>query len=201
MNKKIAGAMIVVLMGVASGAEAQGPVPWDVPSFLGPQPGSDIGIYLADHEEGDLGIHGIWRTTGGANLGLRLGFLDEPDGIVQFGVETWGPIVLEGEDFPLDLTWTVGAGASVDGRTTVAVPGGVSLGHTFDLESAAIQVYGHPRLELLFYDPAGEDNLELDLEGQFDLGADFFLGQGITLRVGASLGDSDALGFGVAWRQ
>lgn len=199
MNKKIAGALIVVLMGVASGAEAQ--VPWDVPSFLGPQPGSDIGIYLADHEVADLGIHGIWRTTGGPNLGLRLGFLDAADGIVQFGVETWGPIVLEGEDFPLDLTWTLGAGVSVDGLTTVGVPGGVSIGHTFDLESVAIQVYGHPRLELFLYEHPVNDDLELDLEGQFDLGADFLLSQGITLRVGASLGDWDALGVGIAWRQ
>lgn len=197
MNKKIAGAMIVVLMGIASGTEAQ--VPWDVPSFMGPQPGSDIGIYLADHEVGDLGIHGIWRTTGGPNLGLRLGFLEDAD-IVQFGVETWGPIVLEGEDFPLDLAWTLGGGVSVDGPTTVGIPLGLSIGHTFDSESVAIQVYGHPRMELFIWEHPVDD-LELDLDAQFDLGADFFLDQGITLRVGASLGDYDALGFGVAWRQ
>ena len=201
MNKKIAGAMIVVLMGVASGTEAQ--VSWDVPSFLGPRPGSDIGIYLVDPDAfgADLGLQGIWRTTGGANLELRVGYLDAPDGILQLGAATWGPVVVEGEDFPLDIAWTVGGGVSVDGLTTVSVPGGLSIGHTFDLESVAIQVYGHPRVALLIYEHPISDDLELDLEGQFDLGADFFLTEGLTLRVGASLGDYDALGIGLAWRQ
>lgn len=199
MRKQIVGAMVAVLLGVASGAEAQ--VTWDVPSFLGPRPGSDIGIYLADHDVADLGIHGIWRTTGGPNLGLRIGYLDAAGGIVQFGAETWGNIVLEGDDFPLDLIWTAGAGVSVDGPTTVSVPGGVSIGHTFHLETVSIQVYGHPRVALVIFEHPVSDDLDLELEGQFDLGADFFLSRGLTLRVGASFGDWDALGVGLAWRQ
>lgn len=188
----------LALAGGASGLNAQA---WDTPSFMGPRPGADLGVYLVDGDVGDLGVHAIWRSTRTMNLGLRLGFLDAGDGVLQLGAETWGDIIMEGVDFPLDLTWTAGAGASFNGVTTVSVPVGLSLGKTFDVGAASMQVYGHPRLALVAFNNPVTDDLDLDLESQFDLGADVYLSQAVTLRVGVSLGNGDALGIGLAWRR
>lgn len=198
MRKTVIGAAVLLMLGAASGADAQ---VWDSPSFMGPRPGSDIGLYLVDGEASDFGIHGVWRTSEAMNLGIRVGYLDTPgDGVLLLGAETWGTLAVEDADFPLDLSWTVGAGALVNGGTAVTVPIGISLGHTFDGESISLQVFGHPRLGLvIFENNAG--NLELDLEGQFDLGTDIYLNPDLTLRVGVSLGYYDALGIGLALRQ
>lgn len=194
MKKLLAGAVVLMLVWAPEPAEGQG---WNTPSFLGPRPGSDLGIYLVD--VGDLGVHGIWRQDETGKLGLRLGFADVGDGVIHLGVETWGDIILEGADFPLDLTWTTGIGGSFNGGTAVSVPGGVSIGKTFIGSTLAVQVYGHPRLVLIASSDVNDD-LTLDLDGQFDLGADFYLSEGLTLRVGASLGSPDGLGVGLAWR-
>jgi hypothetical protein len=207
MKRTLTGAVAMILLGLASGAGAQNverPSLWDAPSFLGPRPGSDIGVYLVDGEGSSFGLHGLWRTDASPNLGLRLGYLDTAgDDIILFGVETWGDVVLESTDFPLDLTWTFGAGAWVNGSTTVSVPVGLSIGKTLDLEDSpiALQVYGHPRLALVMFEHPVTNDLELDLEGQFDLGTDILLSPDLTLRVAASLGRFDALGIGLALRQ
>ena len=202
MKKRLIGTMTVALLGIASGLQAQS---WDTPSFLGPRPVGDVGVYLIDGDYGDFGVHGIWRQTGPANLGIRLGLVDEPapgdDLGVQFGAETWGTIVLADQDFPFDVSWTAGAGVSVNGGTTVSVPAGVSIGGTFDVGSIAMQAYLHPRLALVaFENPApDDDDLELELEGLVDLGADMYLSDRWTLRIAASFGDPDGLGIGLAW--
>lgn len=204
MRRMVIGAVVLLTVGAVSSASAQDvPSVWDSPSFLGPRPGSDIGLYLVDGEGSSFGFHGVWRTDANPNLGLRLGYLDAgADDILLFGAETWGDVILESADFPLDLTWTAGAGAWVNGSTTVSVPVGLSIGKTFDLEDSpiAIQFYGHPRLALVIFENANND-LDLDLDGQFDLGSDFFLSPDLTLRVAASLGRFDALGIGLALRQ
>lgn len=198
MKRTVFG-VLVLLFAAASGLKAQD---WESPSFMPPRPGSDLGLYVVDGDASNVGFQGIWRQTG-PNLGLRLGFLDAPDDYLTLGVETWGNIILEGADFPLDLSWTVGGGARIDGVTTVSVPVGVSIGRTLDLSSesdVSMQLYGHPRLALVFFEnPAGD--LELDLDGRFDLGADFYFNRNLTLKFGASLGDWDAIGIGVAWRR
>lgn len=204
MRKTVIGAVVLLMLGAASSANAQDvPSVWDAPSFLGPRPGSDIGVYLVDGEGSSFGLHGLWRTDESMNLGLRVGYLDTAgDGILLFGAETWGDVLLESTDFPLDLTWTAGVGAWVDGSTTVSVPVGLSIGKTLELEDSpiAIQLYGHPRLALVIFENVNND-LDLDLDGQFDLGSDIFLSPDVTLRVAASLGRFDALGIGLALRQ
>lgn len=193
MMRNISAVILAVLLS-AGGARAQ---VWDSPSFMGPDPGSDIGVYVLDGDFSDLGIQGIWRQDApDFRLGLRVGYLDTPDGVLLVGGETWGDIVLEGASFPLDLAWTAGVGAFFNGGTGISVPLGISIGHTFG-GSVPIQLYGHPRLGLRFH--SVNDNLNADLEGQFDIGADFSLGDSWKLRVGASLGDFEALGFGIAW--
>lgn len=188
----------LILLATASSAAAQS---WETPSFLGPRPGADLGIYLVDSDFGDLGVQGIWRQTDAMNLGLRLGFVDAPDDAIQLGVETWGPVAVDSEEFPLDVAWTAGVGASINGLTTVTIPAGITIGKTFDVGTLPVQAYGHPRLALVAFENPVNDDLELELDAEMDLGLDLFIGDGVTLRVGATLGDFDALGIGLAWRR
>lgn len=202
MKKMLIGAVVFTLFGATGAAAQDVPSVWDSPSFMGPHPGSDLGAYLVDGEGADFGIHGIWRMDQSFNLGIRVGYLDTPgDGVLLFGAETWGNIHEANESFPLDLAWTAGAGAWLNGSTVVSVPVGVSLGRTVDIDnSVSLQIYGHPRLGLVLFENVNDD-LELDLEGQFDIGTDIYLSPDLTLRVGASLGNFDALGIGLALRQ
>lgn len=202
MKRTLIGA-VIALLGLASAASAQDvPILWDTPSFMGPNPGSDLGFYVIDVEDSDIGFQGIWRTDGSMNLGLRAGWLDTPgDGVLVLGAETWGGLVEDNPDFPLDVSWTAGAGAWLNGTTVFAVPVGVSIGKTVDLDdSMALQIYGHPRIGLVLFEDVNDD-LEADLEGQFDLGADLYVSPSVALKLGISLGNADAIGFGLSLRQ
>jgi hypothetical protein len=191
-------ALALAGFGFAGSAGAQA---FDVPSFLPPRPGDDIGVYLSTI--GDFGIEGIWRQQGNLNLGLRLGYVDYDspvrDGAVTVGAESWGLIKAADYSFPLDVSWTAGLGAGFNGGTLLEVPVGLSLGRTFDGGSIPIQLYGHPRIALfVFSNDAGDDT---DLEFLFDLGADFMFSPSWKLRVGASLGSyDDVIGVGLAYR-
>ena len=187
----------VAALSVAAGARAQA---WDVPAFLPPQPGEDIGIYLTT--QGDFGIEGIWRQQGNLNLGLRIGYVDfDNDGAIIVGAETWGGLVRAGAEFPLDVTWTAGVGAGFNGGTLFEIPVGLSIGRTFMLSTVPVQVYGHPRLAVAVF--SRNDDTETDLEGLFDLGADIRLSDDWKLRLGVTFGginDDEAGGIGLAYR-
>lgn len=194
MKSRIA-VLVLAGLGFAGSASAQA---FDVPSFMPPHPGDDIGGYLTT--QGDFGIQGIWRQQGNLNLGLRFGYVDydRRDGAITIGAETWGEVMEAGRDFPLDITWTLGIGAGFNGGTLFEVPVGLSLGRVLDTEFMPIQVYGHPRIALaVFSNDAGDDT---DLEFLFDLGADFHFNPEWKFRVGATLGDAEAFGVGLAYR-
>jgi hypothetical protein len=196
MKTKTRIALLVIAgLGFAGSARAQA---FDVPSFLPPNPGDDIGVYLST--QGDFGIQGIWRQQGNLNLGLRLGYVDydNADGAVTVGGETWGKVVSAGPDFPLDVTWTAGVGAGFNGGTLFEVPVGLSVGKILDTESIRIQPYGHPRIALVVI--SRNDSDDTDLEFLFDLGADIHFSPDWKLRVGATLADADAFGVGLAYR-
>lgn len=176
---------------LATDARAQ----WDAPSFLPPRPGDDIGIYLSSIE--GFGLQGIWRQQGNMNLGLRIGYIDKAGGQVLVAAETWGRLMEADVDLPVDVTWTLGAGAVFNGGTDLEVPAGLSIGRVLDMEPLTLQIYAHPRLALFFRSQL-ED--ELDLDGLFDLGLDAVLNENLKLRFGATLGQEDALGIGVAYR-
>ncbi|NIQ59156.1 MAG: hypothetical protein GWN02_30820, partial [Gemmatimonadetes bacterium] len=164
-------------LGIAGGARAQA---FDVPSFMPPRPGDDIGAYISTL--GDFGIQGIWRQQGSLNLGLRLGFIDyDFDDAITVGAETWGGIVRAGPEFPLDVTWTLGLGAGFNGGTTLfEVPLGLSMGRMLDAGTLPIQLYGHPRIALVHFSSDVVD--DTDLEFLFDLGADFHISPDWKLR-------------------
>ncbi|HUG40020.1 MAG TPA: hypothetical protein VMM12_06035 [Longimicrobiales bacterium] len=188
--------MVAAALGVASGASAQ---VWDAPSFLPPRPGEDVGVYVTWPDGANFGIQGIWRQHGNLNLGVRVGYLDRAiDGAFLVGAETWGGLVDAGRDFPVDVSWTLGAGATFGDFTVFSIPVGVSIGRALVLSPLTFQLYGHPRLAVVV--ASAGNNTTTDLEGLIDLGADLHLNPDWKLRLGVTLGETDALGLGLAYR-
>lgn len=190
--------VLLAVVALAFASEGRAQLLWDAPSFLPPRPGDDIGIYLTDGDGTDLGIQGIWRQQGNMNLGLRLGFVDAFDDFLIVGGETWGALTSAGPEFPVDVSWTLGAGAAIGDGVIFSVPLGLTIGRTFVTTPATFQVYGHPRIALVV--AANDNNDDTDLEGLFDLGADVHLGRDWKLRLGFTIGGYDAVGFGFAYR-
>jgi hypothetical protein len=185
-----------MLLG-ATEARAQ----WDAPSFFAPRTGDDIGVYISDPGSADLGLQGIWRQSGTLNVGVRVGYVDVADeSIITVGTETW--VFLKGrtESFPVDVALTFGAGASFNGGTTGEVPLGFSIGRSADLGPIQAQVYTHPRIAAVFYLDASDDQDELQFDAALDVGLDLTLARVLKLRVGATVGDFDAVGVGIAYR-
>ncbi|HSK21136.1 MAG TPA: hypothetical protein VK912_18415 [Longimicrobiales bacterium] len=189
--------MIGLLAGSAGQVAAQ---PWDVPSFFSPRPGEDIGIYVVDMDGADdLGIVGIWRQEGNLNLGVRAGVLDGDH--ISLGAEFYGPI--RGVNAPIYMSWLLGVGGTFNGATWLRIPAGVSIGTIFDAGSLDIMPYLHPRVALDYVSwdaPEGVDDSDSELNFDLDLGADISLGPQWVFRFGATVGDFDGIGVGIAYR-
>lgn len=189
--------LIGLLAGSAGQAVAQ---PWDVPSFFSPRPGEDIGIYVVDMDgTDDLGIVGIWRQEGNLNLGVRAGVLDGDH--ISLGAEFYGPI--RGVNAPIYMSWLLGVGGTFNGATWLRIPAGVSIGTIFDAGSLDIMPYLHPRVALDYVSwdaPEGVDDSDSELNFDLDLGADISLGPQWVFRFGATVGDFDGIGVGIAYR-
>lgn len=187
-------AAVVLSLLMASEVRAQ----YDTPSFLPPRPGDDIGIYLSDVERADFALQGIWRQGGNLNLGLRLGYIDfeRDDGAIVVGAESWGLVARADNDFPVDMAWTLGVGATFNDHTVLEVPLGLTIGRVVQLDALTLQPYGHPRIALFI---APDANDEVRLRGLFDLGVDAVVSDSWKLRVGATLGAIDAVGIGLAY--
>jgi hypothetical protein len=188
----------VLVQSQAASAQA-----WDAPSFFSPRPGEDLGIYAVRPDgQGDWGYMAIWRTEGNLNLGVRAGYLD--GGSWMVGAEFHNPVDLFAPGTGLVMSWVLGAGASFrSGWTQARVPFGISLGADLGTPDLRLMPYVHPRvaLDLRAYDlPGGQERTETDVRFDVDVGADAVLGESLVLRVGATIGDRNTFGVGIAYR-
>jgi hypothetical protein len=184
----------LVALAAASDASAQ----WSAPSFLPPRPGDDIGLYVSS--VGDFAVQAIWRQHGNLNLGVRVGWIDSPAaGGVVTAAESWGLVVQAGQGLPLDVAWTLGAGAVFNDGTWLEIPVGVTAGRTVPLDGLTLQLYAHPRLAFIMRAGADEPD-DTEVGGLFDIGADVVTTGGVKFRLGATFGRFDALGLGLAVR-
>lgn len=203
MSRITAAAAAFIALGLAAASPAAGQ--WESPTFFSPRAGDDLGAYLVFPDPGDLGIVGIWRQTGRIDLGVRAGFIDfGNDTGVLVGAELFGPVNLFGPGTPISAAWMSGIGATFDGVTWLRIPLGLSVGATLASSGGlSITPYVHPRVafDLFAYD-TGRDEEETDseLNVDVDLGADLALGRSFILRFGATFGESDVIGIGLAWR-
>lgn len=192
--------LLALFTGTAAPLSAQA---WDAPSFFSPRPGEDIGLYIIRYEGGgDPGFAGIWRQEGNINLGVRAGLAGGGD-LFSVGAEFYGPLDVLGPQSPLLISWIVGAGGTFNDATWLRIPLGLSIGMNLGSPGTIrIMPYVHPRVafDLIAFDtPAGEET-ESEFNLDVDLGADIGLGQQFVLRVGATIGDLDAIGAGIAYK-
>ncbi len=194
----VAGACALGLVSPAFGQA------WDTPTFFSPRAHDDLGAYVIKPEAGDWGVIGIWRQSGGINLGVRGGVGgDSDDRTVLIGAELFGPLSFEGTS-PLAFAWVTGIGASFDGVTSLRIPLGVSIGASLGPEGGAVLTpYIHPRvaLDVSTVELAnGEEETDTDFDVDLDLGADLDIAGRWILRAGYAIGDNSVFGIGLAFR-
>lgn len=195
------------LLGVLLILAATGPAAaqaWDNPSFFAPRAHDDIGVYVINPDDGDLGFAAIWRQSGNINLGLRGGFFGDFD-VWQLGAELYGPLNLS-TGTPLLLAWNTGIGASfADRSTALRIPLGASIGLELGGVGSGLTIvpYAHPRVafELFAVELANdEEETETEFDLDLDLGADVQIGERWIVRGGVSLPERTTFGLGIAYR-
>lgn len=210
MRIRIAGLMLGAIMATAGNAHAQ--VAWEAPLFASPQPARGFGVYVADMAGGDIGVMATWQATRAPNrLELRFGvadnggpeFQDDSDMSGFAGLNISGLLARSSADMPLDVSWVAGAGVGFGSWAIITLPVGVSAGHTFKADGFDLTPYVTPRLvfdaTMGLEDPFGGDADQTDLGFVMDLGVDVALNRGWLLRFGASLGDHEAVAFGIVF--
>ncbi|MEX1257302.1 MAG: hypothetical protein WEG36_06780 [Gemmatimonadota bacterium] len=190
---------LAVAMGLfAFPAALPAQVPWDAPLMVGPSTPSGWGVFLSDPSEGSgIGVFTTWRPedTFGFRMGLAEDFSD--DLAVFGGMDVSGELLRVTEDFPLDVSWVVGAGFGIGDFTVLSFPFGASIGRELFADNVRFTPYVTPRVILDAY--LGDDRPRdaLDLEFAFDLGFDVAFESGWTIRFGGSVGDREALAIGI----
>lgn len=175
---------------------------WDAPSFMSPRPGEDVGLYVINTEDADVGFAGIWRQSGNLNLGLRAGLAGGDH--ISAGAEFHGPLNLVGSQSGLLLAWTAGIGATFNDALLLRTPFGISAGVSLGTPGGLVLTpYVHPRfaIELLVQDDAdGVERSESDVTFDIDIAADAVLSDAFVLRAGVMLGRRTSFGAGLAYR-
>ena len=194
---------VLIAGALLAPAAARAQVGWESPMLLPPMSEPGFGIFLADVHLGQLGVIGTWRARSW-NYGLRFGIAEDggPDDDIAVlgGVDFTGRINRASADFPLDVDWIFGAGASAGDDVLLSFPLGLTAGHTFRGEGATFIPYISPRIVLdAFFGGEGDDDSDLDLGLAVDLGLDLRLLGGVTVRFGASLGDREAVAVGLVF--
>ena len=212
-------AAALALLGLPSTASAQDGLAWaewDVPSFHVPAGEDGYGMYVTFPQDMDaVGAVGTWRASGEyVDLGVRGGVvnIERPTGDdavgFSFGADFKNELVSAYEEFPLDVSWASGIGASlvpeVD-RAAVRVPLGLVVGREIQAENVVITPYAYPRLALDFlfrdegrFGPAGGDD-ETDLRMDLDFGADLRVDDEWSVRVGFTVGRQFTAGAGLTF--
>ncbi len=192
-------------LAILAAAPAEAQVAWEAPLLVAPGTPSGLGLYLTDPHPGDLlAVMVTYRAQGApGGLGWRVGVTEERrDRIALFGgVDVSGLIRGADAEFPLDLIWVSGVGASTfDDVFTVSVPLAMMAGRTLDSENADFTPYVGPRIVLDGTFGDGSDGLSNDdasLEVAVDFGVDLAFDEAWMIRFAATLGDRDALAIGV----
>ncbi len=216
LHAGVLAAAAAALLALPGAAAAQVSPEWDIPSFHLPDGEDGYGTYVTFPEDLEaVGALGTWRTSGEyVDLGLRAGIAnverpnqtDDEVGI-SAGLDLKNELVSAYEEFPLDVSWATGIGASaVPGldRAAVRVPLGLVFGRRIEAEGLTVTPYLHPRLALDFLfredspGPGGAED-ETDLRLDLDFGADFQFNDEWSIRVGFTMGRDFTAGAGLTF--
>jgi hypothetical protein len=208
MLKRTLLSTLAITAAFATQASAQ--VGWDAPTFFSPRPMDDVGIYAFKTNANSLGdptgLKLIWRQSGNINLGVHAGTgdLDDLGDAILLGAELYGPLTGMAASTGLVMSWGIGAGAVFgDQYIDLSIPVGVSIGLNLGSGGVSILPYVHPRVSFdvsSFDDQFGNEHTDTNIGLEVDLGVDVNLGERFILRGGASFGDREAYGAGIALR-
>ena len=202
INRRSAAFLIAAFSFGPLAASAQ--LPWESPILL--RPGAPRGVtvmavdYGLDPHNG-LGAMMSWRSDDAPHgLGFRfaaaLGLGDKLN--YAGGFDRSGPLLSGTTQFPMELIWFTGAGATYGEYVQVAVPLGVAVGRS-STSRAAFNPYVSARgvFEARFGRAAPDSERSLGLA--IDVGADLALGRTrkFLLRSAASLGDRPTIALGM----
>ena len=188
---------LLAFLALAPGA-ASAQIVWDAPTMIRPGAPSGLSILLLEPYPGnELGALVMWRQSPApVGLGIRAGLAEDPSGDLAalFGLDVSGTLArLEGGGEPQVMWWS-GAGLGVGEELIATFPAGIVLGWNIAGEGVVFSpnIGGHVALDIL---TGPGDDLEVD--GALDLGVDLGFNSGLQARFGASVGDRDALAFGL----
>ncbi len=149
--------------------------------------------------DGGTGFEGFYGFGAGKlDLGIRGGFWNPGEGVdtrILVGVHGRQRVITQSEDFPIDGAVVLGVGAQLVSEASVLlIPGGLSLGHRFDIENSDVSIvpFVQPTVFLKFN---GDDEVLF----AFGFGADFRLSKALDARVSVGLGDLDGISLGAVW--
>jgi hypothetical protein len=180
-------------------------LPWDSPQMLGP--GAPAGAsFVAAHYGLDpySGLGGILilrtraapdgfgiRVSGARGLGDRIN--------VGGGVDFTHALSKASAQFPLDLMFAYGAGASYGEFVEIALPIGIAGGRVYNSEKTRFAPYAVARAVVEGRVGRARPNDDVTLALAIDVGADLTLGRArsVTLRSAASFGDRQAIALGL----
>lgn len=162
--------------------------------FQSPTPRNDFGVYVSSL--GNLAIEGMWErpAQGGSAMALRAGYADWGGGSLLLGLQIKNPVVLAGA--PIGLAFTAGGQAALGGENGAGAQVGFTAGGAIPSPDVVITPYIHPRLAVVSW-PGREEDLSFRVLA--DIGLDLDLASGMSIRVGANLGDGAAIGVGLAF--
>jgi len=121
------------------------------------------------------------------------------EAVVFGGVDFSGPLASANAEFPLDVIWVSGIGASLGEDLLVSLPLGVSLGRVIRTPDATFLPYGAPRVVIDGYlgdDPTRDD---IGIDVAIDVGVDLAFDDGWAIRFGATVGDRQAVAIGASF--
>lgn len=173
------------------------------PIYLAPYrafAGSELAGSITDPGSGYT-IEGSYRTVfiGKVDLGFRVGLAETGGGNPQafglFGADLRARVLDHSESFPLDGSLVIGIGMRTRSGSTVGLlPIGFSMGRRILIEGSSISFvpYVQPVLTPRFGDAHGTDFT-------LGFGLDARVSPRLDLRFSAGVGDSDGIGFTVAF--
>lgn len=183
---------------------------WDAPLLVPPEPRPGVGVYLLDAAGGGIGVLGTWRSASAQqSLGLRLGVVEggwdqtyeDISGLA--GLDLSGSLVRASADFPLDVSWVVGAGVGFGSWAWISIPAGVTLGRALVAETVRITPYFSPRVvvdgSMGRENAFGEDTDELDLDFAMDLGVELGFAPNWRISFGGTVNRRSAIAIGLAF--
>ncbi len=200
MRRVMTALLAVGLIASISATDAEAQVVWDAPLMVSPETPAGWGVYLVDPSPGSgIGVLSTWRPSSGAGVGYRLGIAeDRRDNVsVYGGVDISGLIVQASNEFPVNMSWVVGAGLGVADDVILSFPLALSFGRSVQADGVWFNPYVAPRVTL---DAFFGDGSDLNLNLSVDLGVDISFDPGWAVRFAGSLGDRKALAIGMSFR-